>query len=598
MKRGKLIHWKNVDECTNLLFFSQLVNELLFDYSIPSNRIATLNSHYLCLDAIDAIESIDNHGVPEGTLKPIMEELYVALQKDPVFVDLEPISPLQFFVKYQGNSYVLSTKVSDLNYNELKKAATTINGYFFKDNSYYEMMQKRVISIVKGNNADQQKELFRLVKSLLTELMNFGYSLKFIYEVMNQNFWNPRVDITSPDDIKLFFDKFTFKRMPYDVVFRVNQEHMRRFLGYINGLEFDANLKPRFEEHTEKAFYNKRNKDTFLQVKIEAVDPFSAADHAKDMLMLNAALYRLYDHTYRYDIRTAPYIVYDEYRFYTIGKMVGAVEHKRNMSSKAISESMSLSEKALHEAVSNQAIRDFLSIVNAAKFHAHSLDSASEENQLLDFWSIFESVLDISNKNTGDRIQQVCMHLVPILKRKYFYSLFEQLASDIKNYNEELFADIVGNDTEIKTVVQKVCEFTLLDEYKEKREAFLTSCSDFPLLKERIGYYSSLLSDTSAVHRFVEKHGERVRWQVMRIYRNRNLIIHNGQTMPYLSLLIENLHSYVDDFLFYSIHSLSKGLDIDSMCQELFVKECSWNAKFQRKKCQLDSSLIQDMLTL
>ena len=76
MKRGNLEKWSDISTCNNLLFFSQLVNELLFDYSIPSNRISTLNSHYLCLDALSAIEGIDDHGVPEGTLKPIMEELY------------------------------------------------------------------------------------------------------------------------------------------------------------------------------------------------------------------------------------------------------------------------------------------------------------------------------------------------------------------------------------------------------------------------------------------------------------------------------------------------------------------------------------------
>jgi len=49
MKQGDLSQWNNIEACKNLLFFAQLVNELLFDYSIPSNRISTLNSHFLCL---------------------------------------------------------------------------------------------------------------------------------------------------------------------------------------------------------------------------------------------------------------------------------------------------------------------------------------------------------------------------------------------------------------------------------------------------------------------------------------------------------------------------------------------------------------------
>ena len=72
MKQGDLSQWNNIEACKNLLFFAQLVNELLFDYSIPSNRISTLNSHFLCLDAINVINGIEKSGVNEGSLKPII----------------------------------------------------------------------------------------------------------------------------------------------------------------------------------------------------------------------------------------------------------------------------------------------------------------------------------------------------------------------------------------------------------------------------------------------------------------------------------------------------------------------------------------------
>lgn len=118
MKKGNLLKWKNVDACTNLLYFSQLVNELLFEYSNPSNRISTLNSHYLCLDALNAIDSIEKKGVPEGTLKPIMEELYYELEKDPIFSAED--RPTDYFVKYREGKYVKCTKISDVVFLNLK----------------------------------------------------------------------------------------------------------------------------------------------------------------------------------------------------------------------------------------------------------------------------------------------------------------------------------------------------------------------------------------------------------------------------------------------------------------------------------------------
>ena len=595
MKCGNLDKWRNITNCENLLLFSQLVNELLFDYSIPSNRVSTLNSHYLCYDALSAIESIEYHGVPEGTLKPIMEELYVALSKDPVYRSGEP---LNYFMKYQGDKYTISSKVSDLNYDDLKKTATALQTSFFADNQYYEKLKSEITVIIKDNIVERQKDLFRLVKSVLTELMDMGYSLRYIYEIMNKYFWNPKVEIVSGDQISLFFDAFTLKENEYDVVFIVNKKRMEKFISFIENLDFENEWKLRFDNQFERQFFNMKNREAIICIKNSALDPFAAAKIAKNMLSTNASVYRLFDHNYRYDINAVACGVYGSEQFYKLSHEIRAVDHTKAMSKKQIEESMQIAYQAMTSVSNNRSYDDLISIINAVKFHSHSLDSSSEENQLLDLWAIFESILDISNKHTSDRIQQVCMYLVPILKLKYIYALFLQLSSDIKNYDNNMYNIIVNNSVDEGEIVQKVCEFVLLDRNKPERDVFLKKCIDFPLLKERIEYYSSELKSTDQVYKFVEKHGERVKWQVMRIYRNRNLIIHNAKTMPYLRLLIENLHSYVDDFISYSIHTLSKGHDIESMCQELFVKECKWNTEFQKGKSPLNEVLIGKMLAL
>ena len=595
MKKGNLDQWKDISGCNNLLFFSQLVNELLFDYSIPSNRVSTLNSHYLCLDALSAIDGIEYHGVPEGTLKPIMEELYLALQKDPVFMGAE-MHPLSYFLKYQNEHYVLASRVADLSYSDLKKTASALFTKFFKGDQYYEDLRDSICEIVSKNDTGKQKDLFRLVKSLLTELMNHGYSLRYIYEVMNRNYWNSKDSIDSPDLIKRFFDAFSLDNGEYEVIFVVNRHRIEKFVSYTKGLELNDELQPRYNSHGEKQFYNKKNRESFLQVSIQALDPFSAAQSAKDMFTTNASIYRLFDHNYRYNIGTVACGVYDKNEFYKVGQSLSAVGHTKALSSKRIAESMDLSSKAFGSIAKTNSYEDLVAILNAARFHSHSLDSVSEENQLLDFWAIFEAVLDISNKHTSDRIQQVCMYLVPILKRNYLRSLIEQLAADIRNYNEEILSEIVGEASDDDAIIAALYGFIALESRRDERNTILAKCDDFPLLQERIIYYSEVLGTTNQTYDFVEKHAERVKWQVMRIYRNRNLIIHNAKTMPYLSLLIENLHSYVDDFLSYAIHTLAEGHDIESMCQELFVKECEWAATFQRKKQPIDDALIKQIL--
>lgn len=596
MKKGNLEKWTDVESCKNLLFFSQLVNELLFDYSIPSNRISTLNSHYLCLDAISTINGIEESGVHEGNLKPIMEEFYSELSKDPVFKDGD--SPLDYFVKYQKDKYVTCTKVSDIGFRELKNSALAINGLFFSENRYYDQLKKKIIVVIKNNNAEEQQILFRMTKALLTELMNYGYSLRYLYMVMNSLFWNTTVSIDTPDIIEKFFDFFDFSLKEYTIVFKGKKKKIKQFIDYLDGLSCVDELPEELKSKAGVSFSYKRSDKTFLIIKRKGLDPFSTAETVTEFIETNMAVYRLYDHYYRYHIRSANCKIFDDNRVYKIGQRRQGVEHTKTPSSRQISESMNVVGNAMEKIIKGGNYHDFASIISAIEYHAHSLDSQSEENQLLDLWSIFESVLDISNKYTADRIQQVCVSLVPILKQKYIYSLFKQLSYDLHHYNDDIYQEIIGNAETEAEIVKKVCCFTLLESNTEKRERVLNSCIDFPLLAERINYYHDVLSSPAKIYLFVEKHADRVRWQIMRIYRNRNMIIHNGNRMPYLSLLIENLHAYVDDFISYTIHSLAEGKDVNSMCQELFVKECKWNNSFMRSKDSLDESQIDYVLSM
>ena len=593
MNKGDISKWNDVANCENLLFFSQLVNELLFDYSIPSNRISTLNSHYLVIDAINAINTIENNGVPEGTLKPIVAELYNELDKDVIFVDKEP---LEYFLKTQGGSLKIVNPY-ELNYNEEVKCVRAINNIFFDGNSYYETLREETIKTIKSNKSEDQQKLFRLTKSLLTELMNSGYSLKYIYMIMDKLFWNSDHYIESSGIIENFFDFFSFHKEEYTIVFKVKWRKMNSFIMQVEGWDFSDVLTDDAIQKVDKKFGTLRSDEKFFFINSNALDPYSAAEKAITQIESNASIFRLYNHSYRYDIRTADYRVLDARKAYKKGKNINAVEHTKMPNEEQIIEGTNLAVESINNLFYNGHYKDYRSLLNAVKFHSHSLDSRAEENQLLDLWAIFESVLDISNKHTTDRINQICEYLVPILKHKYVYSLFRQLADDIRNYDNEWYYDYVNNNGD-RDEIQSIAEFVLLDEHKGDRDDFCRKCYDFPLLKERISYYNSTLKTKQDAFKYVEKHAMRVQWQVMRIYRNRNLIIHNADKTPYVRLLIENLHSYVDDFIDYVIYESSQNKDISTMCQELFVKECKWNAKFKKGKGELLKEDIELMLTM
>ena len=593
MKQGNIAHWSNKESCKNLLFFAQLVDELLFDYSIPSNRISTLNSHYLCLDALSTITTISENGVPEGTLKPVLEELYRSLDTDITF-KLCNENPMRYFVKCNNGKYIKAKQASDLNYDEAKRIIIALYEKYFNDDWYVHSIIKNIKEIVIKNSIDDWQNLFRLTKIFLTEIVNSGYSSRYIFEKLHYFFFSAKNEVLSPQLINNFFDVFDFKKKKYTIVFKTIRENIT-FLETSATLKIEENFPRRTKAKKEKKFLMKDNNETYVVGEIEAVDPYTASKKIKNILKQHVSFYKLYDHKCKFVIKDIKWGIYDSAdNFMIIEDDKSAVHKSKSLSKQEISNRLMVLQKAIEINMKRRNIEDIRSLYNAISFHSLSIESISEENQLLDMWAIFESLLTIDNKT--DRISQICSSISPVLKRKYFYSLFLQLAQDIKNYDKGEYKKITGSLTVNDVTVKKICEFVLLDEYKQEREAFLTKSADFPLLIERVNYYNAMLATTSQVYHFIEKHSERVRWQIMRIYRNRNLIIHNGDSMPYLKLLVENLHAYIDDFLDYTIQAAADKWTIESMYQEAIVQESEWLNLFGGKKENISSIHIEQML--
>jgi len=598
MKKGNLANWVDINGCKNLLFFAQLADELLDCYSIPSNRISTLNCHYLCEDAMDVISGVDAQHAPEGNMKPIMEELYSSLKRDIIF-ELEDLAPEKYFVKSKDGTYSAITNTAALSYFEEKKIVRALEQRYFSNNGYYYALKHWISRLITENKEEYWGKLFGLTRSLLTELVDGGYSEIYIYELVQRFFFSEDHTITSPEIIDSFFDHFDFKEKEYSVIcISEGFEGFRMIEG--SPIQVGDSIAPRSENPEEVDFLNRRTeKEKTMVLKCKAFDPYRASEYAKDTLARGTAILRMYKHDLRIDLESIRVGVYDaENKFIRISKRIGSVQRIKQLSKEQIEDHMSDAVIALHNFLDKNQYHEYTALRNAIMFHSISLDSIEEKNQLLDLWAIFETVLDIRNEqNTGNRIIQICNYLVPVLKRKYIYSLFSQLAMDIKNYSNTEYNRIIGDETKHFEIVRRICEFVLLDEKQDERQRFMTDCSDFPLLIERIQYYNRMLSNPSNIYSFVDKHAERVRWQIMRIYRNRNLIIHNGQSTPYLKLLVENLHSYVDDFLNYTFKCLAKGHNLESMFQDLYAKECDWKHCFERdKKTKVNPQLIETML--
>lgn len=588
MKRGIIDRWDDLLGCKNLLFFAQTVDELIFNYSIPSHRLSTLNSHFLCSDAIRTIDDIDHNEVPEGSLRPIFEELYYTLERDPVFPPEE--SPLKYFVKEQRGKYIRSYNPNDFSYTDKKNIVFTLQRRVFWGNNYFNKLRERIIDIVVGNIEDEQNTLFSLTKSLITELVNLGYDQRYIRDVLVHNFFNTKKQVTSPKQIKDFFNAFPCAQRKYKVVLIADQQ-----LQTILTSPDPEKLKVvnRFYAITriyeERQYLRKKDSERYYIFQNETnFDPYSAAKSAELFLKIAISFYILFNHSTEISLENAKFIVYDENKYYTIiSPEKSAVLRMKTPKYHILQQKIETTYKAVG---SSQAAGVMLLL--AANLHSLSLKSASEENQLLDLWAIIECVLNISQEHTADRITQVCSYLVPIIKYRYIYTLFEQLLNDVKNYDIDKYNEIIRDDGSDFQKVFSLAKYVLLEPERLSCDTWLQSCNDFPLLKFRIQRYRDVFNTRGNLAKYIEDHSQRVRWQIMRAYRNRNLIIHNGETMSYTTLLVENLHAYVDALIEYIITKFAEGHTIESMRQELFANECEWGEQVEKKNSPLNVDAV------
>ena len=89
----------------------------------------------------------------------------------------------------------------------------------------------------------------------------------------------------------------------------------------------------------------------------------------------------------------------------------------------------------------------------------------------------------------------------------------------------------------------------MTNENEPNRKVLYGKLEDFPLLKWRLFYINKIFSSNTNIKHLLTNHKQKVEWQIRRIYRVRNLIVHSGKRPSYTNILVENLHNYFDNFL-------------------------------------------------
>ncbi len=533
-------------EC--LLFFAQRLSEMLFDFTIDTYKAPALNTLLLCIEARNSINYIENESIDEKNLEHIVEELNWAFTSDLV---------AKTILNETGNLYFPLNNINDKT--DLKlKLEILINK--LEPKNYIATIKKLLSDAIKNN---YKKDVNFLVTNLVTSLTSFAYHPNYIYK-KTQAFFFGKNKIESVDKIDEFLSIFDLDEKTFDITFIASslfkeiQETCEKFgVSISNSIDSKIKEKPNWKNLRGK--FIKGRKDCFITVKEEnSFDLFSARKDAGQRLRKIANLFTYFHHKDRPNWREIALVSDNQSDELTLisnptSPMKKGFDLKPYKAAKKLN-------KFIDEFVSNFGhSKSFVLFNRANDLHGLAVADSSVENQLLNVWIAIETIIQ-STKNTS-KVEHISESLLPSLTINYTEKLLKDLTESLIRWNEGLIRrlfDEIPKEVGEKDL-EKVSAIVACKEFKEIRKNLYAELDDFPLLRFRVCQLNQQIHSANKVQKLIAVHKMKVEWHIRRIYRTRNLIVHEGTISPNIEILVENAHTYLDVFLDKIIELAEKG---------------------------------------
>ncbi|SHO49657.1 hypothetical protein [Desulfopila aestuarii] len=525
-------HWNSEKLSPGFHFCIQRLDELLFDYTIDSYKPRALNAPSLCIELLKVIEEVDKGNIDRNNVKYIIEELKQVFKKDKSAKELTALD-INYFLGLKEDSPL----------SELKLKVSVLERSLERGR-YIKKIQEKLQSAIEKNNKD---EIDILISTYITTLINRGISKQFIYHQFNKIFFNGNIKVESDNSLWELFKTMNPKRHVYSAFFKVSKSILllEKSFNYF-GIRIADVAEERTKELLEK--HNFKAKDGHIIVEVRGLklpDPFFARDFAEKRLETIRNTSNLFFHNskLRWNKRSLvkqhccskdSLVASNQ-----INPMRKSFNHKSN--------DVALLTNQVFENISLQS-DSFKKFNRVLELHSNCLQNLTPENQLVNLWIILETLIPSVYKKS--KVENICIEITPLILMRYFRKLCLELYHDIIRWNSDALHELSDDiATDVDTHFSKFLLLLSDDQFHPKLTTLYGKFDNFHLLRNRVFKISSILKDKSKIQQKLENHKSNITWQVRRVYRTRNLIVHSGTSPNYINVLVENTHYYIDQIL-------------------------------------------------
>ncbi|RON99405.1 hypothetical protein BK674_18365 [Pseudomonas moraviensis] len=559
--------WHLQEDLANLFFMAQRLDELFFDYTLDTYKPPALNSIYLCREAISLIQDVENELIDSANLHHVLEELEWSLTSDTVAKRLLN-APVKKFIIQDESIKLAETKV------RLEVLERTLNPL-----RYIEQCQIVLLGEMENGS---KKVINEVVRSYASTLINCGVSKQHLQDKVNSFFFYGH-ELKNIDEAVDFFELVFPVSHDFEIYFIVS-DLIKNVKDSIKAFHLSIvdELPDTIKRIADQASFIPLENEVWVSIEdIETFDRHNARQEAESTLNIVRDLFLLYSHKNRISWREQAIIVQccDEQPVLT--------RKPKSTMEKCFDLRPGEAATRLNYLIKNISLsgNSFRKFNRAVDLHGISSTNDLPENQLLNIWIALETLVP-SHTNGGGKIVKVCNAIIPVMMKNYLRRLVEDLAADLILWNRSKIGKLVKtiDNAKHKNLYQKILELISIQENAELRSKLYVELGNFHLLRFRVFELSELFRKPDLLLKKIATHEKKVAWQLRRIYRTRNLIVHTGRSIPYINSLIENAHDYLDQTMNMIVQYSCGELSAKSLEQAFDMAKLDWEVYFERLK--------------
>lgn len=528
-------------------FFQERFLEILHHYTLDSYRVRIHNAHTIILELKVVLTNWLKGNVKRfETVSLCAEETLQKIKDDQLFLNEGSLkkyfcSILEKIIKEGEKKPLLCLRTVEL--------IDEVNKSISKDPFHIKLFQIiQTITLKKENEEESDmaldkdlNEIDLAISNLATELIFLGFSRQFLYNFVKYS---------------AFKDSNSFEEAIEKIVINLNPEKTKKFSVFFRltlgkGIkelqlpellnEFPIELKDIVKIKRAK-FIESRLDQRYFKTEVEALDVESAAKLGKENLSI--FLDTLHFSLNYYKIIPENTVIVIEstedgtnaYYTQSLPFMEGIKPNKEELEQLEYIKAGLIFIKNL-----SNCSKDVVNRLTSALRHLRIGDTDPEsEQRFINYWIALEFLFsspDI-NENTFSRIKQ---NLINILLSSYGFRNISYLLEQLRKRQEDITLDDLLDPSKRKLIYESIKDTTLLSYRLRSMEKYL------------------LTNQVSNINKYLHQHERNLKWQIARIYRLRNELIHEAAIKQNIESLTSNLRYYLIFVLKRAIAFFSMG---------------------------------------